>query len=151
MTTVNEYVDWCEGFGKICPGATFTVKFKTIDEATSTAIFVCTYHATHTGEGGPVEPTNKSTDSDYVYVLKFNDEDKVESMHKTWNDSELFGASIIYLWSIYLLYIYITNQQRYPQFFPIRICNHMILCLSPFLVFPFLQRTAWAIKELGWS
>ena len=97
MTTVKEYVDWCEGFGKICPGATFTVKFKTFDEATSTAIFVCTYHATHTGEGGPVEPTNKSTDSDYVYMLKFNDEDKVESMHKTWNDSELFGTSIIYL------------------------------------------------------
>ena len=92
MTTVKEYVDWCEGFGKICPGATFTVRFKTFDEATSTAIFICTYHATHTGEGGPVDkPTNKSTDSDYVYMLKFNNEDKVESMHKTWNDSELLG------------------------------------------------------------
>lgn len=89
MTTVKEYVDWCEGFGKIYPGASFTVRFKAFDEATSTAIFVCTYHAKHSGEGGPVAPTNKSTDSDYVYMLKFNDEDKVESMHKTWNDSKL--------------------------------------------------------------
>ena len=88
MTTVKEYVDWSEGFGKICPGATFTVNFKTFDEATATAIFDCTYHATHTGEGGPVEATNKTTHSDYVYRLKFNDDAKVESMYKVWNDSK---------------------------------------------------------------
>ena len=88
MTTVKEYVDWCEGFGKICPGATFDVNFKTFDEATSTAICDCAYHATHTGEGGPVEATGKTTHSDYVYRLKFFDDDKVESMHKVWNDSK---------------------------------------------------------------
>ena len=88
MTTVKEYVDWCDGLGKICPGATFTVNFKAFDEATATAIFDCTYHATHTGEGGPVEATNKTTHTDYVYRLKFNDDDKVESMYKVWNDSK---------------------------------------------------------------
>jgi len=83
---VKEYVDWCQGFGKICPGATFTVKFKTFDPDTSTAIFVCSYHATHTGEGGPVEATGKSTDTDYVYKMIFNDDDKIVSMSKVWND-----------------------------------------------------------------
>lgn len=27
--------------------------------------------ATHSGEGGPVPPTNKSTDCHYVYIIEF--------------------------------------------------------------------------------
>jgi len=32
-----------------------------------------------------VPATNKSTNTDYVYALKINDEDLVESMTKIWN------------------------------------------------------------------
>ena len=31
------------------------------------------FSGTHTGEGGPVAPTGKSTSSDYVYVMDFED------------------------------------------------------------------------------
>ncbi len=31
------------------------------------------FTATHTGEGGPMPPTGKSTRTDYVYVMEFED------------------------------------------------------------------------------
>ena len=37
-------------------------------------IIFATYTATHTGEGGPVPPTNKTTNSHYVYTMKMNGE-----------------------------------------------------------------------------
>src|SRR5258707_12778309 len=38
-----------------------------------------------TGEGGPVPPTGKSAEADYVYVMDF-DGDKIRHMTKIWND-----------------------------------------------------------------
>jgi hypothetical protein len=84
--TLKEYADWAEGFAKICPNSTFDVNIKMYDEDTRTAVFCCTYHATHTGEGGPVEATGKTTHSDYVYIIKMNEHDKITSFKKVWND-----------------------------------------------------------------
>ena len=52
-----------------------------------TAIFFATYHAKHTGEGGPVPPTHQETHSHYVYFLTMNGENKVGRMTKVWNAS----------------------------------------------------------------
>jgi len=41
---------------------------------------------THTGEGGPVPPTGKKTETDYVYVMEF-DSGKIKHMTKIWNAS----------------------------------------------------------------
>ena len=43
------------------------------------------FRGTHTGEGGPVPPTGKSMEADYVYVMEF-DGDKIRHMTKIWND-----------------------------------------------------------------
>jgi hypothetical protein len=86
ITTVQAYCDWMAAIGKItAPGATYDLHAAAYDEATNTAIFFATYHARHTGEGGPLPPTNKETHSDYVYVLTMNDENKVARMVKVWN------------------------------------------------------------------
>ena len=86
INTIQAYCDWMASIGKItAPGATYDLHAAAYDEASNTAIFFATYHARHTGEGGPVPPTNKETHSDYVYVLKMNDEDKVAQMIKVWN------------------------------------------------------------------
>ena len=86
VTTVQAYCDWMAGLGKITlPGATYDLHLAAFDETTNSAIFFATFHARHTGEGGPVPPTNKETHTDYVYVLKMNDENKVASMVKVWN------------------------------------------------------------------
>ena len=88
VTTVEAYCDWMYGLGTVtAPGATYDLHTACYDEATRTAVFFATYHAKHTGEGGPVPPTNKETHSDYVYVLTMNDDNKVAKMTKIWNAS----------------------------------------------------------------
>lgn len=86
ITTVKDYVDWMAAFGtNTVPGCTYELHASAYDEANKCAIFFATFTATHSGEGGPVPPTNKSTNTHYVYVLKMNDEGQIRSMHKIWN------------------------------------------------------------------
>lgn len=86
FTTIEEYAEWMKAFGTVtAKGASYTLHASAWDEANRSALFFATYHATHVGEGGPVPPTGKSTDSHYVYVVQMNDEDKVQSLTKIWN------------------------------------------------------------------
>ena len=88
INTIEAYCDWMAGIGTVtAPGATYDLHTSSYDEATKTAVFFATYHARHTGEGGPVPPTNKETHTDYVYVLTMNDDNKVARMTKVWNAS----------------------------------------------------------------
>ena len=62
FTTVEEYVNWMTGFCEtIAPGGGYERHSSSYDDATRTAMFFGTYTLTHTGEGGPVPPTNKET------------------------------------------------------------------------------------------
>ena len=56
-----------------------------MDESSNTAIFFATYHARHTGEGGPVPPTGKETHSHYVYAITMDGDGQVSKMIKIWN------------------------------------------------------------------
>ena len=86
IDTIEGYCEWMKGFGTVtAPGATYELHTAAFDEASRTATFFATYHATHTGDGGPVPPTGQSTASDYVYVIKMSADDKVEAMTKIWN------------------------------------------------------------------
>ena len=86
VNTVEAYCEWMAGFGNItAPGATYDLHTSSYDESTKTAVYFATFHAKHTGPGGPVEPTNKETHTDYVYSITMNDEDKVQQMTKIWN------------------------------------------------------------------
>ena len=85
---IKSYVEWMAGLATITmPGCSYELHTSAFDEANKTAIFYATFKGTHSGEGGPIPPTNQTTNSHYVYVLKMNDEDKVESMTKIWNSS----------------------------------------------------------------
>ena len=85
INTVEAYCDWMAGFGAIAPGATYDLHTSSYDEETRIAVFFATYHAKHTGEGGPMPPTQKETHSHYVYALTMNADNKVEKMVKIWN------------------------------------------------------------------
>lgn len=86
VTTVEAYSDWLAAFGTVtAPGASYELHTSHYDEKTRTAVFFATYHAKHTGEGGPVPPTQKEAHSHYVYVITMNSDDKVEKMIKIWN------------------------------------------------------------------
>ena len=86
IATVEDYCEWSKGFGTvIAPGATYDLNASSYDESTRTAIFFGTYHAKHTGEGGPVDPTNKETHTEYAYAITMDGSDKVEKVIKIWN------------------------------------------------------------------
>jgi hypothetical protein len=86
INSVKAYCEWMAGFGRItAPGATYDLHASAYDKKTRTAMFFGTYHAKHTGAGGPVPPTHKQAHADYVYCLTMNDDDRIEKMVKIWN------------------------------------------------------------------
>lgn len=86
ITTVRDYCEWMRAFGTVtAPEATYDLHAASFDPDTCTAIFFATYHAKHTGDGGPVPPTHRQTHSHYVYVLTMDENDRVEHMTKIWN------------------------------------------------------------------
>ena len=87
IDTVQAYCDWMHGFGTITsPEGRYELHTSSYDEATRTAIFFATYHGKHTGDGGPIPPTNQETHSHYVYVLTMNAENQVAHMVKIWKE-----------------------------------------------------------------
>lgn len=88
VKTVKAYVEWMAGFGTItAPDGKYEIHASAYDEANKSSIFFATYTGSHLGEGGPVPPTNKTTNSHYVYNIQMNDEGQVVSMTKIWNAS----------------------------------------------------------------
>ena len=86
MTTIESYAEWMKVIvTQTMPGAVYELHTAAFDDQRHAATFFATFHATHTGEGGPVPPTGKSTASHYVYVLYMDGDDKVASMTKVWN------------------------------------------------------------------
>lgn len=85
IKTIQVYADWLHAFGTgPAKGATYTLHASSFDGKTGTALFFATYHATHTGAGGPVPATGRTTHSHYVYVVKVEG-GKVAAMNKIWN------------------------------------------------------------------
>jgi predicted ester cyclase len=82
--TLAEYADWMTGMMSITPDGRYEMKSFVVDPDGQTVVAYAVFHVTHTGEGGPVPPTGKSTSSDYVYVMEF-DGDKIRHMTKIWN------------------------------------------------------------------
>ena len=85
IKTVQDYCEWMKGIGGVLPGASYDLHSAAFDDSTGTAIFFATFYGRHTGDGGPVPPTNKETKTDYVYVLTMNADNKLASMTKVWN------------------------------------------------------------------
>lgn len=86
IDTVRGYCDWMHAFGTVTsPEGSYELHSSCYDESSNTALFFATYHGKHTGEGGPVPPTNKETASHYVYAIQMNEQSKVTHMIKIWN------------------------------------------------------------------
>ena len=85
VSTVEAYAEWMVGLGSVLKGCTYELHTSSYDEADKTAVFFATFTGSHVGEGGPVPPTGKETNTQYVYVVTMNDEDQVEKVCKVWN------------------------------------------------------------------
>jgi predicted ester cyclase len=73
-----------KGLLTLMPDGRYEIKSFATDDDTKSVCAFAVFSGTHTGEGGPVPPTGKSTAADYVYVMDF-DGDKIKHMTKIWN------------------------------------------------------------------
>jgi hypothetical protein len=68
------------------PGFKIVIHSQGWDAEHKIACHFATFHAKHTGPGGPVEPTNKEMATDYAYFVFMNDEGMCTKISKVWND-----------------------------------------------------------------
>jgi len=84
VRTLQDYADWMKAMLVVIPDGSYEVKSFATDEDRNNVCAYGVFSGTHTGEGGPVPATGKSTSSDYVYVMEFED-GKIRHMTKIWN------------------------------------------------------------------
>lgn len=83
--TLQAYTDWMKGLFTPVPDARYELRSFAVDEGRKNVIGYGVFRGTHTGPGGPVPPTGKKVEADYVYVMDF-DGDRIRHMTKIWND-----------------------------------------------------------------
>ena len=84
IETIEAYAEWMKGLLVVMPDGRYDLKSFAIDEERRSVTAYAQFQGTHTGEGGPIPPTNKSVRSDYVYCMEF-DGDRLRHMTKIWN------------------------------------------------------------------
>jgi predicted ester cyclase len=84
VKSLEAYADWMKGLIGIMPDGRYDLKSFAVDEERQTVSAYAVFMATHTGEGGPLAPTNQRVSTDYVYVMSF-DGDRISHMTKIWN------------------------------------------------------------------
>lgn len=82
--TLQAYADWMKGLLTFMPDGRYRLKSFATDADRNSVCAYAVFSATHTGQGGPLPPTGKSTNTDYVYVMEFEG-DKIRHMTKIWN------------------------------------------------------------------
>ena len=86
VETLEGYTDWMKDLFTPVPDGTYELRSFAVDEDRKNVAAYGVFRGTHTGEGGPVPPTGKQVEADYVYVMQF-DGDKISHMTKIWNDA----------------------------------------------------------------
>jgi predicted ester cyclase len=92
VETLQAYTDWMTGMVALMPDARYEMLAFGVDEERNAIAAAAIFHATHTGEGGPVPPTGKSVSSDYCYFLRLEG-GKIAHMTKIWNDGHALRAA----------------------------------------------------------
>lgn len=86
INTVEAYTNWMKGMYTPMPDARYEVKSFAVDEQRHNVAAFGVFRATHSAAGGPVAPTGKTVEADYVYVMEF-DGNQIKHMTKIWNDA----------------------------------------------------------------
>ena len=85
IDTLEGYTEWMKNLFTPLPDGSYEVRFFAVDEERNSVAAYGVFRGTNSGQGGPVPPTGKRAEADYVYVMKF-DGDKIRHMTKIWND-----------------------------------------------------------------
>ena len=86
LSTIEEYAGAMAGLiaGPL-PDASYDMKALAVDEEHGSVTAYAVFKGTQSGEGGPVPPTGKRVESDYVFVIDFDD-GRVKHVTKIWNE-----------------------------------------------------------------
>ena len=85
VTTLEGYTDWMKGLFTPVPDGRYELRSMAVDDTRNNVSAYGVFRGTHTGDGGPVPPTGKRVEADYVYSMQF-DGDRIRHMTKIWND-----------------------------------------------------------------
>jgi predicted ester cyclase len=85
VQTLAAYSDWMKGLFTPVPDGSYELRALGVDAKRSSVTAYGVFRGTHTGPGGPVPPTGKKVEADYVYVMQFEG-DRIRHMTKNWND-----------------------------------------------------------------
>lgn len=85
VETLEDYTEWMKNFFQPVPDGRYELRAFAVDEARNSVFAYAVFRGTHSGEGGPVPPTGKRVEADYVYVMDFEG-DRIRHMTKIWND-----------------------------------------------------------------
>ena len=83
--TLRAYTEWMKGLLTPIPDGRYELRAFAVDLERRSVSAYAVFRGTHTGSGGPVPPTGKTVEADYVYVMQF-DGDRIRHMTKIWND-----------------------------------------------------------------
>jgi ketosteroid isomerase-like protein len=83
IRTLQQYTDWMKDITLALTDARYEVKSFATDSVRNNVCAYGVFKGTHLA-GGPCPPTGKSTSTDYVYVMQFEDE-RIVHMTKIWN------------------------------------------------------------------
>ena len=86
VSTLEQYTDWMKAMVQILPDARYELRSFATDSPRNNVIAYGVFTGTHTGPGGPVPPTGKKVNADYVYVMQFKG-DKINHLTKIWNSN----------------------------------------------------------------
>lgn len=84
VDTVADYTGWMQAQYEALPDIEYELRSLAADEERGTVCACSVLRGTHTGEGGPVPPTGQSVESDYAYVMEFQN-GKIAHLTKIWN------------------------------------------------------------------
>ena len=86
ISTLDGYTEWMKGLFTPVPDGRYELRFFAEDQERNCVAAYAVFHGTHTGQGGPIEPTGKSVAADYVYNMQFEG-GRIQHMTKIWNDT----------------------------------------------------------------
>ena len=84
VKTLQQYTDWMQGLMGVLTDATYEVKSFATDAERNNVCAYGVFTGTHLA-GGPCPPTGKTVSTDYVYVMQFNGDGRINHMTKIWH------------------------------------------------------------------
>jgi predicted ester cyclase len=84
VKSLDAYCDWMKAILTTIPDGRYVVRSFATDAERGNVCAYGVFMGTHTGAGGPVPPTGKRIETDYVYVMEFEG-DKIRHMTKIWH------------------------------------------------------------------